>query len=119
MATIFSNATLAGYANSLFWVILTVFSGTLVPHAFMNSFCKTWIFSVNPIRYFLGGTVSTVLHGVEAKCKEEELTYFDTPGSQTCAEYQDLLSQNAGYLINLEATESCAYCKLNTGDDYA
>lgn len=120
MAAIFPNATLAGYANSLFWVALTVFSGTLVPHAFMNSFYKPWIFWVNPIRYFLGGTVSTVVHGVEAKCREEELTYFDTPGSQTCAEYVgEFLSQNAGYLINPEATESCAYCKFNTGDDYA
>ena len=75
---------------------------------------------MNPIRYFLGGTISTVLHGVKAKCKEEELSYFDTPSSQTCAEYvQDFLSQNAGYLMNPEATESCAYCKFDTGDAYA
>jgi ABC-type multidrug transport system permease subunit len=120
MAAMFPNATLAGYANSLFWVALTVFSGTLVPHAFMNSFYKPWIFWVDPMRYFLGGTVSTVLHGAEVHCKEEELTYFDTPDSQTCGRYvQDFLSQNAGYLINPEAKESCAYCKFNTGDDYA
>lgn len=40
MATMIHNATLAGYSNSLFWVTLIVFSGTLVPHAFMNSFYK-------------------------------------------------------------------------------
>jgi ATP-binding cassette subfamily G (WHITE) protein 2 (SNQ2) len=119
MAAIFPNATLAGYANSLFWVLLTVFSGALVPHASMNAFYKPWIFWVDPLRYFLGGTVSSVLHGVEANCSPEDLTYFDPPGAQTCARYaQDFLSQHAGYLLNPDATESCAYCKFNVGDDY-
>jgi ATP-binding cassette subfamily G (WHITE) protein 2 (SNQ2) len=120
MAAIFPNATLAGYANSLFWVALTVFSGTLVPHASMNSFYKPWIFWVDPLRYFLGGTVSSVLHNVKAHCSEEDLTYFDPPSSQTCAAYaNDFLSQNAGYLVNPDAAESCAYCKFDYGDDYS
>jgi ATP-binding cassette subfamily G (WHITE) protein 2 (SNQ2) len=119
MAAIFPNPTLAGYANSLFWVLLTVFSGTLVPHASMNTFYKPWIFWVDPIRYFLGGTVSSVLHGVKAHCSPEDLTYFDPPGTQMCAEYaRNFLEQNVGYLLNPDATESCAYCKFNVGDDY-
>jgi ATP-binding cassette subfamily G (WHITE) protein 2 (SNQ2) len=120
MAAVFPNATLAGYANSLFWVALTVFSGTLVPHASMNSFYKPWIFWVDPMRYFLGATVSTVVHNVEAKCNGDDLTYFDPPSLQTCGEYAaDFLSQHAGYLVDPQATESCAYCKFNTGDDYS
>jgi ATP-binding cassette subfamily G (WHITE) protein 2 (SNQ2) len=120
MAAIFPNATLAGYANSLFWVALTVFSGTLVPHQSMNTFYKPWIFWVDPLRYFLGGTVSSVLHNVKAECSVEDLTLFDPPSSQSCASYAaEFLSEHAGYLVNPNATESCAYCRYSYGDDYA
>ncbi|CAI7665813.1 unnamed protein product [Penicillium viridicatum] len=120
MAAIFPNPTLAGYANSLFWVALTVFSGTLVPHSAMNSFYRPWIFWIDPLRYFLGGTVANVLHNVKARCKESDLTIFDPPPNSTCLQYaKDFLSENAGYLTNPGATDSCAYCKFNYGDDYA
>jgi ABC-type multidrug transport system permease subunit len=120
MAAIFPNPTLAGYANSLFWVALTVFSGTLVPHKSMISFYRPWIFWVDPLRYFLGGTVSSVLHGVKAECSKEDLTYFDPPSNQTCYEYaEDFLSKSTGYLTNPNGTESCAFCKYTYGDDYA
>jgi ATP-binding cassette subfamily G (WHITE) protein 2 (SNQ2) len=120
MAAIFPNPTLAGYANSLFWVALTVFSGTLVPHVAMNSFYRPWIFWVNPLRYFLGGTVSNVLHGVVAHCKESDLTIFDSPQNATCFEYAEaFLSANPGYLTNPDATSDCGYCRYNVGDDYA
>jgi ATP-binding cassette subfamily G (WHITE) protein 2 (SNQ2) len=120
MAAIFPNATLAGYANSLFWVLLTVFSGTLVPHASMNAFYKPWIFWVDPLRYFLGGTVSSVLHGVEAHCGPDDVTAFDIPpGARSCGAYaREFLSRNAGYLLNPDASGDCAYCKFGVGDDY-
>ncbi|KAJ6127596.1 hypothetical protein N7523_003208 [Penicillium sp. IBT 18751x] len=120
MAAIFANPTLAGYANSLFWVALTVFSGTLVPHSAMNSFYRPWIFWVDPLRYFIGGTVSNVLHGVKAHCKDSDLTLFDPPPGSTCYDYAaNFLSENVGYLANPNATESCGYCKYSYGDDYA
>jgi ABC-type multidrug transport system permease subunit len=120
MAAIFPNPTLAGYANSLFWVALTVFSGTVVPHSAMNSFYRPWIFWVDPLRYFMGGAVSNVLHGVVAHCKQSDLTIFDPPQNATCLEYAaDFLEVNPGYLTNPGATADCAYCRFNTGDDYA
>ncbi|KAJ5679477.1 hypothetical protein N7462_007721 [Penicillium macrosclerotiorum] len=120
MAAIFPNPTLAGYANSLFWVALTVFSGTLVPHSAMNTFYRYWIFWVDPLWYFLGGTVSNVLHGVQAHCKESDLTIFNPPANSTCYEYAaSFLSQDPGYLTNPNATSSCGYCKFSYGDDYA
>lgn len=120
MAAIFPNPTLAGYANSLFWVALTVFSGTVVPHGAMNSFYRPWIFWVDPLRYFMGGAVSNVLHGVAAHCKKSDLTIFDPPQNATCMEYAArFLSGNPGYLANPEATSDCAYCRYSTGDDYA
>ncbi|KAL4766906.1 ABC-2 type transporter-domain-containing protein [Aspergillus nidulans var. acristatus] len=120
MAAIFPNPTLAGYANSLFWVALTVFSGTLVPHSAMNTFYKPWIFWVDPLRYFLGGTTANVLHGVKAECKQSDLTIFDPPPNSTCQEYAArFLSQSAGYLSNPDSTGDCGYCKFSYGDDYA
>lgn len=120
MASIFPNPTLAGYANSLFWVVLTVFSGTLVPHTAMNTFYRYWIFWINPLRYFFGGTVSSVLHGIKAHCKQSDLTIFDSPVGMTCYEYAaDFLSQSPGYLTNPNATNSCAYCKYSYGDNYS
>ncbi|KAJ5187570.1 hypothetical protein N7449_010564 [Penicillium cf. viridicatum] len=120
MAAIFPNPTLAGYANSLFWVVLTVFSGTLVPHSAMNTFYRYWIFWVDPLRYFLGGTVSNALHGVKAHCKESDLTIFHPPSGSTCYNYAaDFLRENSGHLTNPNATSSCGYCKFSYGDDFA
>ncbi len=120
MAAIFPNPVIAGYANSLFWVAITVFSGTLVPHSAMNTFYRAWIFWVDPLRYFLGGTVSNVLHGVKAQCKRSDLTIFDPPPNSTCQEYAaSFLSRSAGYITNPDSTNDCGYCKYSYGDDYS
>ncbi|KAJ5609826.1 hypothetical protein N7528_009092 [Penicillium herquei] len=64
LAAMFPNPLMGGYANSLFWVILMVFSGT-------------------------------------------------------CATYaQRFLESSAGYLVNGNDTQDCAYCEYTTGDDY-
>ncbi|CAH0051763.1 unnamed protein product [Clonostachys solani] len=119
MAAIFPNPTISGYANSLFWVALTVFSGTLVPHRAMNSFYRPWIFWVDPLRYFLGGTVSNVLDGVKVECNQNDLTFFDPPANQTCFEYaESFLSTSTGYLINHDAVDSCGFCKYTKGQHY-
>ncbi|RDW60635.1 hypothetical protein BP6252_12018 [Coleophoma cylindrospora] len=120
IATIFPNGTMSGYANSLFWVILMIFSGTAIPHSAFVGFYKPWLFWADPMRYFFGGTVASVLHGVQAHCSESDLTTFNPPPSQTCAEYMSgFLSTNSGYLVNGNATSLCQYCRYSVGDDYA
>lgn len=120
MAAIFPNPFIAGYANSLFWVAITVFSGTLVPHSAMNTFYRAWIFWVDPLRYCPGGTVSNVLHGVKAQCKRSDLTIFDPPPNSTCQEYAaSFLSRSAGYITNPDSTNDCGYYKYSYGDDHS
>ncbi|KAE8152756.1 P-loop containing nucleoside triphosphate hydrolase protein [Aspergillus avenaceus] len=84
LAAIFPNPTLAGYANSLIWVILMLFSGVLMPHSSMNNFYKPWLFWADPMRYFFGGTVGNVLHNRKAVCLPADMTLFDAPPGKTC-----------------------------------
>ncbi|CAG7930861.1 unnamed protein product [Penicillium olsonii] len=119
LAAMFSNPTMGSYANSLFWVILMVFSGVLTPHSNMNTFYRPWIFWADPMRYFFGATVGTSLHNVSVVCEPSELTIFDPPTDQTCGSYaQTFLETSSGYLLNANATHSCEYCQYSVGDNY-
>lgn len=120
MAALFPNATMAGYANSLFWVIFMMFNGVVVPKSELNDFYRPWMTWADPMRYYFGATVSSVLHNVKAVCKPEDLAIFDPPPGQTCGEYvQAYVSSNPGYLQNASATSSCKYCPYSVGDDYS
>ncbi|KAL3462311.1 ABC-2 type transporter-domain-containing protein [Aspergillus heterothallicus] len=101
LAAIFPNPTIAGYANSLIWVLLMLFSGILVPHSSMNTFYKPWLFWADPMRYFFGGTVENVLHNLKASCSPEDMTLFDAPPGETCGQYAaSFLAKTTGYLSN-------------------
>lgn len=120
ISAIFPNMQTAGLANSLFWNILMIFSGTLVPYASLNNFYKYWLFWLNPFRWFFGGHIEDTLHNVRVHCSSADLAIFDPPSGQTCAQYAaDFLSSAAGYLENPEATSDCGYCPYTIGDDYA
>ncbi|PYI35356.1 hypothetical protein BP00DRAFT_442879 [Aspergillus indologenus CBS 114.80] len=127
LAACFPDPTLAGYANSLIWVILMVCSGVLTPHAYMNDFYRPWLFWVDPMRYFFGATVGVVLHDVPVHCGSADLVRFEPPPGLTCGQYvgpsgsgggQLYLDQNPGYLVNPNATAACEYCPYIVGDDY-
>lgn len=120
MASLFPNATMAGYANSLFWVIFMMFNGIVAPKSQLNDFYRPWMTWADPMCYYFGATVSSVLHNVEAICKPEDLAVFDPPPGQTCGEYvQAFMSSNPGYLQSTTATSSCQYCPYSVGDDYS
>jgi ATP-binding cassette subfamily G (WHITE) protein 2 (SNQ2) len=120
VSAVFPNMQTSGFANSLFWNILMIFSGTLVPHASLNTFYRYWLYWLDPVRWFLGGHVEDTLHGVQVQCRDSDLTIFDPRPGQTCAEYAaDFLSTATGYLSNPSATSNCGYCVYSTGDDYA
>ncbi|PYI10970.1 hypothetical protein BO78DRAFT_448489 [Aspergillus sclerotiicarbonarius CBS 121057] len=119
LAALFPNDTMGGYANSLFWVLLMIGSGVLTPHAYMNDFYRPWLFWVDPMRYFFGATVGTVLHDVPVVCRQSELVAFDPPPGQTCGQYaMAFLESSVGHLVNGNATTNCEYCAYSVGDEY-
>lgn len=120
VAAIFPNMQTAGLANSLFWNILMIFSGILVPHASLNTFYRYWLYWLDPFRWFLGGHIENTLHNVQVHCAQSDLAIFDPPSGQTCGQYAaDFLSTAVGYLTNEDATSDCGYCAYTTGDQYA
>ncbi|KAF9871112.1 ABC drug exporter [Colletotrichum karsti] len=119
MPSLFGTKTLAGYASSLFWVLLMMFSGMLQPHIGMNDFYRPWLFWVDPMRYFIGAIVSSAMNEVEVHCAERDLAHFIPPAGETCYDYAaSFLETSAGYLLNPNGTEGCSYCKYTTGNDY-
>ncbi|GKZ32207.1 hypothetical protein AbraIFM66950_001417 [Aspergillus brasiliensis] len=119
LAALFPSATLGGYANSLFWVILMVVSGDLTPHAYLNDFYRPWLFWIDPMHYFFGATLGSVLHGVPVHCASSDFVTFDAPPGDTCGRYAAaFLDSNPGYLVNANATADCLYCPYSIGDEY-
>ncbi|RAH84335.1 hypothetical protein BO86DRAFT_240206 [Aspergillus japonicus CBS 114.51] len=119
MAALFPNATMAGYAMSLFWVLVLMFSGTANPYTGLNDFYRPWLWWADPLTYFFEATVSTVLHDVQVQCASGDLAVFDIPHG-TCREYLGpYLESNPGYLLNPSATQACEFCPYSVGDEYA
>ncbi|KAE8410781.1 P-loop containing nucleoside triphosphate hydrolase protein [Aspergillus pseudocaelatus] len=119
-AALFPNDTMSGYAISLLWVTLLMFSGAANPRSALNDFYRPWLWWADPLTYYFESTVSTVLHNVVVQCTLEEMAIFDPPSGQTCIEYaSDYVRQNPGYLVNPKDMSNCSYCPYSVGDDFA
>lgn len=119
-AALFPNDTMSGYAISLLWVTLLMFSGAANPHSALNSFYEPWLWWADPLTYFFEPAVSTVLHDVVVQCAPVDLAVFNPPSGLSCLQYTgDYLKSNPGYLENPHAMESCRYCPYLVGDDFA
>ncbi|KAJ3454809.1 hypothetical protein MRS44_013409 [Fusarium solani] len=96
----------------------TIFSGVLQTPAALPGF---WIFMyrVSPFTYWIGGIVSTALHGRQITCSEKETSEFNPPSGSICGEYlEPFLKEAPGTLQNPNATEQCRYCSVSTADQY-
>lgn len=114
----FPDAETAGAIVTLLTLMSTVFSGVLQPPQALPGF---WIFMyrVSPFTYWIGGIVSTVLHGRPVECAERETSIFNPPSGQTCAEYlEPMLSTASGVLQNPSDSEACRYCTIRNADEF-
>lgn len=103
---------------TLLSLMSAIFSGVLQTPTALPGF---WIFMyrVSPFTYWIGGIVSTALHGREITCSERETSIFDPPAGETCEEYlRPFLAQAPGKLQNPGDTSQCRYCTLSTADQY-
>jgi ATP-binding cassette subfamily G (WHITE) protein 2 (PDR) len=114
----FPDVQTAGAIVTLLVMFSLIFCGVLQTPNALPGF---WIFMyrVSPFTYWIGGIVSTILHGRPITCSSSELSVFDPPSGQTCGEYlQPYLSLAPGQLENPNATEQCQYCSLTVADQY-
>lgn len=120
VASFCAGEEVAGYANSLVWCVMATFGGIAIPHSGMNGFYRPWLFWADPMRYWMGATVSSALHGVPVRCSDSDMTMLSPPSGMTCGEYLgEYLGRMTGYVKDPGAVDSCAFCPYSVGDEYA
>ncbi|KAI9803139.1 MAG: hypothetical protein M1833_001210 [Piccolia ochrophora] len=111
-----------GFAgNVLVFIVCTCnwFNGIIVPYDQMQIFWRYWLYYLNPFTYLLGGMIVAVTSGIEVHCSADDITRFNPPDSQTCAQYAGAWAASANArLINPTATTACEVCKWVNGDQY-
>lgn len=103
----------------LFTMMSTIFSGVLQAKAALPGF---WVFMyrVSPFTYWIGGIVSTLVHGRPIVCSDTEMMVFNPPSGQTCGAYLAPMSKMGapGTLENPGATAGCRYCGVSVADEF-
>ncbi|KAK7698654.1 hypothetical protein SLS64_012393 [Diaporthe eres] len=79
-----------------------------------------WLFWADPMRYWMGATVSSALHEVPVRCSDSDMTMLSPPSGMTCGEYLgEYLGRMTGYVKDPGAVDSCVFCPYSVGDEYA
>ncbi|EGC38277.1 hypothetical protein DICPUDRAFT_149091 [Dictyostelium purpureum] len=106
-------------------VFLFLFCGVMVPPEKIPYFWRSWIYKINPARYFMEGIITDVLHWVNVECTEEDLAIFTAPPGLTCEEYtKDFMVEGVpgkirSDLAPLPTGETrCGYCIYANGKEY-
>ena len=77
------------------------------------------MYRVSPFTYLVGAILSVGLANAHVRCSNIELLHFDPMPGNTCKEYMSSFIQTSmGYLTNPDASEGCAYCPLDSADDF-
>jgi len=117
-------STLAQVAvlNPFFTPFLLMFAGLVASPRTMTKFWRSWMYPLDPYHYFLEGVVTDVLQDVPIVCKAQELVQVAlNPAFSTCADYfKDFFASGAtGYLVDPNASNTCSYCPMSTGQDFS
>lgn len=105
-----------------------LFNGVIRSYAEYPVFWKYWLYYVNPITWWIRGTLSAVLPSVQVQCAPQEVTYFTAPEGQTCQSYAGEWVKSVagtGYLLpgnsagsNSAGGNECGYCMYSNGSEY-
>ncbi|OKL56772.1 hypothetical protein UA08_07926 [Talaromyces atroroseus] len=104
-----------------FFVMCNLFNGVVRPYSSYPVFWKYWMYYVNPVTWWIRGTLSSILPAAQVNCAPEEATYFNPPAGETCQTYAGNFVDNiarSGYLGNPDATSDCSYCTYKNGTEY-
>ncbi|OBT65918.1 hypothetical protein VE03_05485 [Pseudogymnoascus sp. 23342-1-I1] len=104
-----------------FLVMVFFFNGVFIPYASFPVFWRYWMYYVNPVTYWIRGSLAGTVSSAVVVCSSVELSHFNPPPNQTCRDYAgDFVSKIAqsGYLGNPDATSDCTYCAYSSGAEY-
>jgi len=119
IAAVTPNVFMAMLLLPLVIVFLFLFCGVLQQPAQMPYFWRSWMYPLDPLRYFLEGIVTDVLVETRVHCTQEDLQRFQPPTNSTCGQYAATFLETAtGYIDNPDATSDCGYCLYNKGADF-
>ncbi|ODQ61844.1 hypothetical protein WICANDRAFT_59920 [Wickerhamomyces anomalus NRRL Y-366-8] len=108
----------ANILGTILIVFMLTFSGVVQP---LSNFPKFWTFmyKASPVTYFVQNMVSSLIHGREVQCSDDELSYVNPPNGKTCGDYlSSFIESNGGYLVDSSSTENCGYCAYTGADEY-
>ncbi|GAA6004217.1 uncharacterized protein JCM10292_007295 [Rhodotorula paludigena] len=107
------------YILSALWILWNITSRVLVPLGLQSSPYRYFVNYLSPLRWFYGSLMSNSIGKIAISCSESEWTTFALPDGETCRSYAGaFLEKAAGYVENLDATGSCRYCRMSSGEDY-
>ncbi|KYQ99842.1 ABC transporter G family protein [Tieghemostelium lacteum] len=120
LAAVCINIFLAMIIVPLIIVFLFLFAGVMVPPDQLPHFWESWMYPLNPARYFLEGLVTNVLGNVNVECTTEDLVRFTPPPGQTCQSYtQEFSEYSSGYVTTIDGVDTnCGYCAYKNGEEY-
>ncbi|KAL9022357.1 MAG: hypothetical protein Q9185_000472 [Variospora sp. 1 TL-2023] len=115
------NAVFASLVNPALITVLVSFCGVLVPYSQLQEFWRYWMYYLNPFNYLVSSILAFTVFDNVVQCDDHEFAVFNTPNSQTCAEYLGPYLAGLGArtnLVNPEATSGCRVCQYRYGSDY-
>ena len=99
-------------------IMCELFNGVLRPQSQMPVVWKYTMYYVAPFTYWIGGILSMTLSGRPVVCSSADLTYFEAPPGQSCAQYAgEWLMVATGYLVDENASGKCGYCRYSVADE--
>ncbi|RXW23030.1 hypothetical protein EST38_g2801 [Candolleomyces aberdarensis] len=105
--------------NPFIGLVLSTFCGVTIPYPSLMGFWRSWLYELNPYTRTLAAMVSTELHGLVIRCRNDEFVLFDPPAGQTCGEWaSEFVGVVGGYIENINATAACQYCQFSVGDEF-
>ncbi|KIV97641.1 hypothetical protein PV10_01361 [Exophiala mesophila] len=101
-----------------FFVVTSVINGIVRSYEQLPAFWRYFVYYLNPVTYWIGGSLAATMHKLDIECRTEEMTLFNAPAGESCEGYAgDFVRGATGYVEAL-TNGTCAYCGFRTGDEY-
>eukprot|EP00026_Physarum_polycephalum_P005669 Phypoly_transcript_05704.p1 GENE.Phypoly_transcript_05704~~Phypoly_transcript_05704.p1 ORF type:complete len:595 (+),score=118.57 Phypoly_transcript_05704:2-1786(+) len=100
---------------------LFLFAGVLSPPDQLPKFWESWVYHLDPFRYFMEGVIGTAMAPLTIVCSNKDFLRFLAPVNQTCGQYTaDFLTYAPGYINNPDAMNPtlCEYCQFRSGNQF-